>query len=162
MARLYDLMLLVDPNASDESQSAVLSEVEQLLSSGGSVQETQDWGTRRLAYEMDHRPEADYRLWQFEADPALLERLNQRLRIMDGVLRFRIIRLKAGTPPPPLPRDAAPRPREDREREPEGRVAARAAADAPAPDDEAPAEAPELEAPEPDAPVPDAPVPDEA
>jgi small subunit ribosomal protein S6 len=151
MARLYDLMLLVDPNAPEESQSAVLSEVEQLLSSGGSVQETQDWGTRRLAYEMDHRPEADYRLWQFEGDPALLERLNQRLRIMDGVLRFRVIRLKAGSPPPPLPRDATPRPREDREREPEGRVAARAAADAPAPGDE----------PAPEAPAPDAPAPDE-
>jgi small subunit ribosomal protein S6 len=157
MARLYDLMLLVDPNAPEESQSAVLSEVEQLLSSGGSVQETQDWGTRRLAYEMDHRPEADYRLWQFEGDPALLERLNQRLRIMDGVLRFRIIRLKAGTPPPPLPRDAAPRPREDREREPEGRVAARAAADAPAPGEE-----PAPQAPVPDAPAADAPALDEA
>jgi len=147
MTRLYDLMLLVDPTAPEESQAAVLSEVEQLLSSGGDVQESQDWGTRRLAYEMDHRPEADYRLWQFEGDPALLERLNQRLRIMDGVLRFRIIRLKAGSPPPPLPRDAAPRPRDDREREPEGRVAARAAADAPAPGEE---------------PAPEAPAPDEA
>ena len=135
MARLYDLMLLVDPTAPEERQSAVLSEVEQLLS-GGEVQGTHDWGTRRLAYEIDHRVEADYRLWQFEGDPALLERLNQRLRIMDGVLRFRIIRLKPGAPPPPPPRDAAARPREDREREPEGRVAARAAADAPALEDE--------------------------
>jgi hypothetical protein len=48
---------------------------------------------------------------------------------MDGVLRFRIIRLKPNAPPPPVPREAAPR-RE--EREPTGRVAARAAADAPA------------------------------
>ena len=133
MARLYDLMLLVDPTAPEERQSAVLSEVEQLLS-GGQVQGTHDWGTRRLAYEIDHRVEADYRLWQFEGDPALLERLNQRLRIMDGVLRFRIIRLKPGAPPP---RDASARPREEREREPEGRVAARAAADAPAPEEEA-------------------------
>lgn len=136
MARLYDLMLLVDPAAPEERQSAVLSEVEQLLS-GGQVQGAHDWGTRRLAYEIDHRVEADYRLWQFEGDPALLERLNQRLRIMDGVLRFRIIRLKPGAPPPPAPRDASARPREEREREPEGRVAARAAADAPAPEDEA-------------------------
>jgi hypothetical protein len=49
---------------------------------------------------------------------------------MDGVLRFRIIRLKPGSPPPPTPRDA-PRPREEREPS-EGKVAARAAADAPA------------------------------
>jgi small subunit ribosomal protein S6 len=134
MARIYDLMLLVDPAAPEERRSAVLAEVEQMLSAG-QVQGEHDWGTRRLAYEIDHRPEAEYRLWQFEGDPALLERLNQRLRIMDGVLRFRIIRLKPGSPPPPAPRDMAPRAREDRE--PEGRVAARAAADAPTPEDEA-------------------------
>jgi small subunit ribosomal protein S6 len=129
-------MLLIDPNAPDERRSAVLSEVEQMLTSGADVQGSHDWGTRRLAYEIDHRPEAEYRLWQFEGDPSLVERLGQRLRIMDGVLRFRIIRLKPGSPPPPPPRDAAaPRPREEREREPEGRVAARAAADAPAPDE---------------------------
>lgn len=135
MSRLYDLMLLVDPTAPEERRSAVLSEVEQMLSSA-EVVGSHEWGTRRLSFEIDHRGEADYRIWQFEGQPELLERLNQRLRIMDGVLRFRIIRLKPGSPPPPTPRDAAPRPREDREREPEGRVAARAAADAPAPGEE--------------------------
>ena len=137
MARLYDLMLLVDPAAPEERRTAVLSEVEQMLG-GGQVRGEYDWGTRRLAYEIDHRPEAEYRLWQFEGDPALLERLNQRLRNMDGVLRCRIIRLKPGTPPPPAPRDLAARPRDEREREPEGRVAARAAADAPTLEEEEP------------------------
>jgi small subunit ribosomal protein S6 len=144
MAKLYDLMLLVDPNVPEDRQSAVVSEVEQMISSGGELVGSHDWGTRRLAYEIDHRPEADYRLYQFNGERELLERLQQRLRIMDGVLRFRIIRLKPGSPPPPPPRDhAAARPREEREREPEGRVAARAAADAPAPggpDPDAPAQ----------------------
>ena len=133
MERLYDLMLLIDPNAPEDRQSAVVAEVEQMISSGGELVGAHDWGTRRLAYEIDHRPEADYRLYQFNAEPELLERLHGRLRIMDGVLRFRIIRLKPGSPPPPPPRDHPPRPRDDREREPDGRVAARAAADAPPP-----------------------------
>jgi small subunit ribosomal protein S6 len=133
MAQLYDLMLLIDPNAPEDRQSAVVAEVERMISSGGELVGSHDWGTRRLAYEIDHRPEADYRLYQFNAEPDLLERLHARLRIMDGVLRFRIIRLKPGSPPPPAPRDHPPRLREDREREPEGRVAARAAADAPPP-----------------------------
>ena len=130
MVNLYDLMVLVDPAATEDRQSAVIAEVQQMLAAGEVVGE-HDWGTRRLAYEIDHREEADYRLWQFNAEPELLERLNTRLRIMDGVLRFRIIRLKPGAPPPPPPRPDGPRPREDREREPDGRVAARAAADAP-------------------------------
>lgn len=135
MAKLYDLMLLVDPAAPEDRQSAVIAEVEQMLSAAEIVGE-HDWGTRRLAFEIDHREEADYRLWQFNAEPEVLERLNTRLRIMDGVLRYRIIRLKPGSPPPPPPRPDGPRPREEREREPEGRVAARAAADAPTNDDE--------------------------
>jgi small subunit ribosomal protein S6 len=135
MAQLYDLMLLVDPTAPEDRQSAVVSEVEQAISSGGELVGSHDWGIRRLAYEIDHRPEAHYRLYQFNSERDLLERLQQRLRIMDGALRFRIIRQKPGSTPPPPPRDpGAPRPREEREeREPEGRVAARAAADAPAP-----------------------------
>jgi len=133
VAHLYDLMLLLDPNVPEDRQSAVIGEVEQMLSAAEVVGE-HDWGTRRLAYEIDHREEADYRLWQFNAEPEVLERLNTRLRIMDGVLRFRIIKLKPGSPPPPPPRPDGPRPRDEREREPEGRVAARAAADAPATD----------------------------
>ena len=129
-------MLLLDPHAPDERHEAILSEVDQMIESGGNLVGSHDWGQRRLAFEIDHRTEATYRLYQFEAEPELLERLRHRLRIMDGVLRFRIIRLKPGTPPPPTPRDSAAR---RDEREPSGRVAARAAADAPA----EPAEPPE-------------------
>jgi small subunit ribosomal protein S6 len=106
----------------------VFSAVEIMISSGSKLVGEHDWGERRLAYEIDHHPEAAYRLYQFEAENDLLERLRHSLRIMDGVLRFRIIRLKPGSPPPPPPRDAGAR-RDDRE--PTSRVAARAAADAP-------------------------------
>jgi len=128
VARPYDLMILLDPHAPDERHQAVLSEVEQMINSGGNLVGSHDWGQRRLAFEIDHRAEATYRLYQFESEPELLERLRHSLRIMDGVLRFRIIRLKPGAPAPPVPRDQAAR---RDEREPSGRVAARAAADAP-------------------------------
>lgn len=136
MTHLYDLMLLVDPNVPEDRQSAVIDEVETMISSGGEVVTSQDWGSRRMAFEIDHRADAGYHLFQFNGDNPLLERLRHSLRIMDGVLRFRIIRLKPGTPPPEPPREAAPRPR--REEEGDGRVAARAAADAPADAEDAP------------------------
>jgi small subunit ribosomal protein S6 len=135
MAGVYDLMLLIDPNAPEERRTAAVSEAESLLSSSGEIVAQQDWGQRRMAYEIDHRPEAEYRLYQFEGDNALLDRLNQRLRILDGVLRFRIIRIKPGQPTPPPPEQQAPRRREDREPQ-DTRVAARAAADAPPGEDE--------------------------
>jgi small subunit ribosomal protein S6 len=130
MARLYDLMLLIDPNAPEERRTAAISEAESLIGSGGELVDSHDWGTRRMAYEIDHRPEADYRLYQFTGDNALLERLNQRLRILDAVLRFRIIRQKPGMPTPPPPEQQSARRRDDREPQ-DTRVAARAAADAP-------------------------------
>ena len=157
MAVVYDLMLLIDPNAPEERRTSAVSEAESLLSSGGEIVAQQDWGQRRMAYEIDHRPEAEYRLYQFNGDKDLLERLNQRLRINDAVLRFRIIKSKPGAPLPPAPDQQSARRREEREPQ-DTRVAARAAADAPAASDaaEADAAAP-TDAPAPDAPAPEAP-----
>jgi small subunit ribosomal protein S6 len=137
VATLYDLMLMLDPNAPEERQNEVLSNVESMVQSGGTLVGRHDWGVRRMSFEIDHRPEAAYHLFQFETDAGdLLERLDHSLKIADGVLRFRIIKLKPGSPPPPVPRQEAPR---TRDRPQDTRVAARAAADAPA-EDEAAAE----------------------
>lgn len=130
MAQLYDLMLLIDASAPEDRQKAIVGEVEQMLSSGGTIVGAHDWGSRRIAFEIDHRPEATYHLFQFEGENDLLERVNRSLKIMDGVLRFRVIRQPPGSPPvPPSPEPVRAR----RDEEPNGRVAARAAADA-APD----------------------------
>jgi len=128
MAGLYDLMLLLDPNVPEERRSAVLQETESTISSSGELVSSQEWGSRRLAFEIDHRPEADYHLVQFRSEPELLERLRHSLKIADGVLRFRIIRQRTGAeaPPPSRPEGTAAEGEGG-----EGRVAARAAADAP-------------------------------
>jgi small subunit ribosomal protein S6 len=131
MPGVYDLMLLLDPTAPEERRNAAISETESMIGSGGELVGSYDWGTRRMAYEIDHRPEAEYRLYQFNGDNTLLERLGQRLRITDAVLRFRIIKVKPGQPTPPPPDQQAPRRRDDREPQ-DTKVAARAAADAPA------------------------------
>ena len=173
MAGFYDLMLLLDPTAPEERRTAAISEAESMINSGGELVSSYDWGQRRMAYEIDHRPEADYRLYQFNGDNALLERLNQRLRITDAVLRFRIIKVKPGQPTPPPPDQQAPRRRDDREPQ-DTKVAARAAADAPAVDEATadappadgasvavaeapPAEAPAVEAPPAETPAAEAP-----
>ncbi|HEX6714867.1 MAG TPA: 30S ribosomal protein S6 [Thermoleophilaceae bacterium] len=102
---LYDLMLLLDPGAPSDRQESILKDVQGLLESGGKLVGSYDWGTRRMTFEIDHRPEAAYHLFQFETEGggALLERVDHSLKIMDGVLRHRIIRLKDGSPPPPMP-----------------------------------------------------------
>jgi small subunit ribosomal protein S6 len=162
---LYDLMLLLDPGVPSDRQEAILKDVQGQLESGGKLVGTYDWGTRRMTFEIDHRPEAAYHLFQFEAEGggALLERVDHSLKIMDGVLRHRIIRLKDGSPPPPTPApdrrggygdyesDASPAPAADATAAPAD--AATPAAEAPAAADAAPAAA---DVPAPDAAVPDA------
>jgi small subunit ribosomal protein S6 len=129
VAHQYDLMLLLDPNAPEGRGEQILADVRATIDAGGSMLGEHDWGLRKMSFEIRHVPEAHYELFQFEGDNELLERIDHMLKITDGVLRFRIIRLKPGSPPPPTPRPAEPR---SREREPRGseRVAARAAADA--------------------------------
>jgi small subunit ribosomal protein S6 len=129
VAHLYDLMLLLDPTAPEGRGEQIVGDVRSMIESSGTLVGEHDWGQRKMTFEIRHRPEAHYTLFQFEGENELLERLTHTLKITDGVLRHRIIRVKPGTPPPPAPRPPEARPRE---REPRGseRVAARAAADA--------------------------------
>ena len=82
MTGFYDLMLLIDPNAPEERRTAAITEAESLIGSGGTLAGSYDWGQRRMAYEIDHRPEADYRLYQFEGDNALLDHAKPRTTVL--------------------------------------------------------------------------------
>jgi small subunit ribosomal protein S6 len=106
---LYDLVLLLDTTAPEDQRKKVLADVESAISSAGTIVSDHDWGTRALAYEIRHRTDAEYHLLQFHGPPTLLASLQRNLRIADGVVRFRIIKLAPGTPAPTeLPRAEAP------------------------------------------------------
>ncbi len=99
---LYDLMLVLSVTADDERRAAILSDVQaQISSGGGSLERNDDWHARPLAYEIRHQTEGEYHLLQFTGPSELLESLSHSLRIEDMVLRFRIIKVVPGTPPPP-------------------------------------------------------------
>ena len=110
-APLYDLTLLLDTAAAEEQRAKILADVEAMIASSGEVVGRHDWGTRALAYEIRHKTDAEYHLIQFHAAPELLNDLQRMLRIADGIVRSRIIKLRAGTPgpvdPPRIERPAA-------------------------------------------------------
>jgi small subunit ribosomal protein S6 len=107
-APIYDLTLLLDPAAEDERREKILADVEGLIDRhGGTLLGRHDWGVRQAAFEVRKRPEADYHLVQFYATNEALEALDHTLKITDGVLRFRVIKLRPGTPEPPDLRTAA-------------------------------------------------------
>jgi small subunit ribosomal protein S6 len=101
---IYDLMVLLSTSVEDERRARIRADVEQTIAdNGGTVELKQEWGVRRLAFEIAHTPDAEYHLLQFSGPPALVETLSYNLKITDGVLRHRIIKVTPGTPPPPEP-----------------------------------------------------------
>jgi small subunit ribosomal protein S6 len=104
----YDLILMLDTGAPDEQRAKVLADVERIIGAGGEVAGKQEWGARATAYEIRHKADAEYHLIQFHATPEVLRTLDRTLRITDGIVRFRIIKLAPGTPPPP---EVRPEPR---------------------------------------------------
>jgi small subunit ribosomal protein S6 len=106
---IYDLMVLLSTSVEDERRARILADVEQTIAdNGGTVELKQEWGVRRLAFEIDHTGDAQYHLLQFSGPPAVVETLSYNLKIADGVLRHRIIKVTPGTPPPPEPTLQAP------------------------------------------------------
>jgi small subunit ribosomal protein S6 len=99
-------MLVLSTTVEDERRAKIVSDVEaQITAGGGAVERKDDWHTRPLTYEIRHQGEGEYHLLQFTGSGSLLDAVSHNLRIDDAVLRFRIIKVLPGTPPPP---DAPP------------------------------------------------------
>jgi small subunit ribosomal protein S6 len=137
-AREYELVLMLDPGRDAAGRDAVAQEAKSQIESGGTLKHENNWGLRKLAYEIAQRNEADYRWYRFEAPSELLDQLNHNLKIAEGVLRFRIFKVDADAPVTVPPSTAAPGPGASRERPAAPRAQAESA---PAPAEAAPAEA---------------------
>jgi small subunit ribosomal protein S6 len=114
---IYDLILLLDLGAEDELRAKIVADTRAAISAEGELLGDQAWGTRPLAYEIDHRESAEYHLLQFSGPAKLIGSLEHSLRITDGVIRHRVIKLPAGSTPvaastPPEPSAVAETPTE--------------------------------------------------
>lgn len=101
-APTYDLVLLLDAEADASAHERILAEARAVIAAGGELVRDDAWGDRALTYPIAHKATARYHLLQFRTPaPALLEQLDRVLRFADEVVRFRIVRLRPGTPEAP-------------------------------------------------------------
>ena len=117
----YEILLMLDAELPEERGGEIIARVrEQVEGDKGSWDGHEPWGRRKLAYEIDHKPEGFYHLLLFSSAPDVLDEITRVLRITDGVLRHLAVRrLKTSSAPPPEePAAAAPVPAEP-EPEPE-------------------------------------------
>ena len=84
----YEILLMLDPEGAESHQDELIARMRELVESGGGTWRSHDaWGRRRLAYEIDKKPEGIYHLVVFEADPATLDEISRVLKIDDVVMR---------------------------------------------------------------------------
>jgi len=104
---------MLDPQLDAPARDALAQDARGQIEAKGDLKHENSWGLRKMAYEIDHRTEADYRWMRFEAPGDLLDSIDHNLKIADGVLRFRIFKVDPSAPvivPPAV--TAAPGPRE--------------------------------------------------
>jgi len=111
---------MLDPGQDAPARDALAQEARGQIEAAGTLKHENNWGLRKMAYEIDQRNEADYRWFRFEAPTELLEQLDHNLKIADGVLRFRVFKVDPDAPVLAPPAGAAPAPETSRERPAEG------------------------------------------
>jgi small subunit ribosomal protein S6 len=109
-AREYELVLMLDPGRDAPARDALADEAKKQIEGGGTLKHENNWGLRKMAYEISRRNEADYRWFRFEGQNELLESLDHNLKIADGILRFRIFKVDPDSPVMVPPAVAAPVP----------------------------------------------------
>ena len=103
----YEILLMLDPDLPEERPTEIITRARELIEKGGGTWQSHDvWGRRRLAYEIDHKPDGAYHLFLFQAEPETLDELSRILKITDGVMRHLAVRQVEGgrtSAPPPMP-----------------------------------------------------------
>ncbi len=89
----YELALIVNAKIEDDVRTATVEKAKEYITRfGGTVTEVEEWGKKKLAYEIQKMSDAFYYFIQFEAASDVPAQVEQNVRIMDNVLRFLCVR----------------------------------------------------------------------
>ncbi len=92
--RIYEELFIVRPDATDEEVDPIVDQVKNVIThGGGTVDKTEKWGVRKLAYRVMKYNEGQYILVQFTAKPETVKEIERRLRVADSVLKFLTVRI---------------------------------------------------------------------
>ena len=89
----YELAVVVNAKIEDDARADVIEKVKALITRfGGNVTDIDEWGKKRLAYEIQKMKEGFYYFIQFEAESSAPAEIESRIRIMDNVLRYLVVK----------------------------------------------------------------------
>jgi small subunit ribosomal protein S6 len=91
--RHYEVMVILDPDLEERSVAPM---IENFLSvvrdAGGKVEKIDTWGRRRLAYEIDKKPEGIYSVIDLRAEPDVVKELDRQMNLNESVMRTKVLR----------------------------------------------------------------------
>jgi small subunit ribosomal protein S6 len=92
--RIYEELFIVRPDATDEEVDPIIEQLKNVITqAGGTLDKTEKWGVRKLAYRLMKQNEGQYILLQFTAKPETVREIERRLRVADLVLKFLTVRI---------------------------------------------------------------------
>ena len=92
----YELALVVRAKIEDDARTATVERAKEYITrAGGTITEVEDWGKKKLAYEVQKTKEAFYYFIQFDAETTAPAEIESRVRIMDNVIRYLIVKQEA-------------------------------------------------------------------
>ena len=92
----YELALVVNAKIEDDARTATVEKAKEYITRfGGQISDVDDWGKKRLAYEVQKMREGFYYFVHFDAEPTAPIELENRVRIMDNVLRYLCVKAEA-------------------------------------------------------------------
>ncbi len=90
----YETLFIANPNLSEEELDVLIAKVQDVINKAGDVKETDKWGKKRLAYEIQKLRDGYYTLITFEAEASVLDELNHIYKISDDILRGIYVKLE--------------------------------------------------------------------
>jgi len=92
--RQYELVYILPPDTTEQQVAELHAQVESVVSRmNGQIEKTENWGRRKLAYEIGHNKEGFYVLDVINGSGELMKELDRRLRVIDQVIRHMIVRV---------------------------------------------------------------------
>ena len=94
MSRKYELVYVVSPDATDEQVTEMHTQVESIVQRmHGQLEKTDNWGRRKLAYEIGRHKEGTYVLEVINGDGELMKEIDRRLKVSDLIIRHLVVRV---------------------------------------------------------------------
>lgn len=91
MLKSYETLYIIDARLEEEAIKSMVEKFDSLISSSAELVSTDEWGKRRLAYEINKLTEGYYVLTDFKAEPSFPQELERVFKITEGILKYLII-----------------------------------------------------------------------